>query len=307
MDDNNRPRQPPVYPVSNQRFPQAQGQGQPPNPGQQQGRSYAGSSSDRFRPPPLQTSSSSGRGLGGSGAPGGYGYYNEGSSSTFSGALPTANPMQQYQSDYTPEHQQRQQQQQPQSFGSYNPNIMYNVPQQTQPVYDAQQFQPRQPAAMQMLSDVPAPYNFPPEAANAAQPQQSVLHHQQVPSASSAVYGQQNPADRSSLLQGYPNNMGSMSGIPQNAPSVPPEIMEEQQPQYAPANMQQAYDSYHTTLKEIFQNIRSGILVDASQSLLQISEWLLTNVGELGMLSFLCFSLLTVLLLYSIIYNVVFC
>lgn len=286
MDDNNRHRQPPVYPVSNQRFPQGQGQGQPSHQGQQQqqGRGFPASSSDRFRPAPLQSTSSTGRGIGGGGgaAAGGYGYYSEGISSAFSGPLPS-NPLQQYQSEYTPDQQrqQQQQQQQPQSFGSYNPNIMYNVPSQTQPVYDAQQFQARQPAAMQMLSDVAAPY-FPGEATNPTQAPASVLHHQQVPSAPTAVY-QQNPADRSSLLQGYPNNMGNMSGMPQNAPPPPPEIMEEQQADYAPGGLEEAYERYHAALKLIFQNIRGGALVEASQSLLQVSDWLLTNVGDLGM------------------------
>lgn len=286
MDDNNRHRQqPPVYPVSNQRFPQGQGQGQASNQGQQQSRGFAGSSSDRFRPAPLQNSSSAGRGIGGGAAGSGYGYYSEGSSSAFSGTVP-ANPMQQYQSDYTSDQQrqQQQQQQQPQSFGSYNPNIMYNVPPQTQPVYDAQQFQARQPAAMQMLSDVAAPY-FPGEATNPTQAPASVLHHQQVPSASPAVY-QQNPTDRSSLLQGYPN-MGNMSGMPQNAPPHPPEIMDEQQADYAPGGLEEAYDRYHSALKVIFQNIRAGLLVDASQSLLQVSDWLLTNVGDLGVSTFI--------------------
>lgn len=203
--------------------------------------------------------------------------------------------MQQYQTDYTTSEQRQQQQQQqhpqPQSFANhYNQGIMYNVPQQAAPtVYDAQQFQARQPAAMQMLSDVAAPY-FPGEAANTAQaPGASVLHHQQVSSASAGVY-QQNPADRSSLLQAYnPNNLANMSGIPQNGAGPQPgpaEMMDDQQqPQteFAPGSLEDAYDRYHTTLKGIFQNIRGGVLVEASQSLLQVSDWLLSNVGELGL------------------------
>lgn len=73
-----------------------------------------------------------------------------------------------------------------------------------------------------------------------------------------------------------------MSGIPQNAPPPPPEIMDDQQPEYAPGSLEEAYDRYHTALKEIFHNIRSGLLTEASQSLLQVSDWLLSNVGDLG-------------------------
>lgn len=74
-----------------------------------------------------------------------------------------------------------------------------------------------------------------------------------------------------------------MSGMTQNAPPPAPEIMEEQSADYAPGSLQEAYDRYHTALKEIFHNIRNGILMEASQSLLQVSDWLLTNVGDLGM------------------------
>ena len=50
--------------------------------------------------------------------------------------------------------------------------------------------------------------------------------------------------------------------------------------------MEAAYTSYQTALKEIFQNILNGRLSEASQSLLNVSEWLLGHVSDLGGFSF---------------------
>jgi hypothetical protein len=50
--------------------------------------------------------------------------------------------------------------------------------------------------------------------------------------------------------------------------------------------MEAAYTAYQTALKEIFQNIIHGRLADASSSLLEVSEWLLGHVGDLGTCTF---------------------
>lgn len=77
----------------------------------------------------------------------------------------------------------------------------------------------------------------------------------------------------------------AIGGIGQNAP----EIMEEEEFQTQGPGMEAAYTAYQTALKEIFQNIINGRLGEASQSLLDISEWLLGHVGDLGKFSFLLF------------------
>lgn len=69
-----------------------------------------------------------------------------------------------------------------------------------------------------------------------------------------------------------------MGGIPQ----VAPEIMEEEDFQAQGPGMEAAYTAYQTALKEIFQNIINGRLGEAAQSLLEVSEWLLGHVGDLG-------------------------
>jgi hypothetical protein len=258
MDDDRRRRrqnEQSQYASSDPRYGQDQGQG----------RGFPGSSSDRFRaPPPLTSSPTASRGISGSA---GYGYYAE-PPSTFPATLPT-NTMQ-YQTDYAPD--QRQQQ----NFASYTSNMMYGVnqPAPQAAVYDqASQFQSRQPAAMQMLSDVASPY-YAGEPTNATVA--PVLQHQ--PSSSSTTVYQQSPADRNQILQGY---AGNMTGLANMAPA-PAEVIEDAQ-NYEPGGLDEAYTTYQNALKEVFLNIRNNMLVEASASLVEVSDWLLSHVGELGM------------------------
>jgi hypothetical protein len=56
----------------------------------------------------------------------------------------------------------------------------------------------------------------------------------------------------------------------------------EDQEYPATSGLDEAYASYQSALKEIFQNVKSGILQAASESLLNVSDWLLSHVTELG-------------------------
>ncbi len=272
MDENNRRRRQnePPYEGSDPRF----------NADQSQGRRFSGSASDRYRTAPLAAAPSTGRGAGG--ATPYQGYYPEPSSS-FSTALP------QTAMQYQPGYQQDQRQQQPFTT-NFGPELMYTVTQQAPPssVYDpTPQFQnPRQPAAMQMLSDVAVPY-FPSEAAVSGPP--GLQHH--APSNSSTGYQQhqQSPGDRPPLLQqSYPANIG-MGGMPQGQANIMGGGSGEEGDDFQTQGpgMEAAYTAYQTALKEIFQNIINGRLVDASRSLLEVSEWLLGHVGDLGKPPFL--------------------
>jgi hypothetical protein len=174
----------------------------------------------------------------------------------------------QYQTEYGSD--QRQQQ----TFASYSPGIMYGVNQSTPPstVYDtAPQFQQRQPAGMQLLSDVAVPY-YTGETGNATG---ASLIPQQGSSSSTTAF-QQSPVDRTSLLQGYSSGVAGMGSMVQGSA----EVMEDEE--YGPSGLDEAYNSYQSALKEIFLNIRNGMLIEASLSLLRVSEWLLSHVGELG-------------------------
>ena len=49
-----------------------------------------------------------------------------------------------------------------------------------------------------------------------------------------------------------------------------------------------AYNQYQHALKQTFENTRQGQLLEASQSLLDISEWLLGHAQDLGKFDSLC-------------------
>ncbi|KAI1505897.1 hypothetical protein F5X99DRAFT_174643 [Biscogniauxia marginata] len=263
MDDNARRRrqnEPPISAGSNVRYPV--------HDPHAQRRSYGASGSDRYRPAPLNTSPSTARGIGGAAAYSGY--YQE-PATAFSTAMPQSTMA--YQSEYGQDGRQTQ------GFGAYNQPMLYGVQQAgaQNTVYDtSQQFPSRQPAALQiMATDVAAPY-FPNEPTNAAAAPS--LQPQTGSSSTSTVY-QQSPADQRAMIQNYPSAMGSMSGMAQA--SAPEQVVEEQDFS-ASAEMGEAYEQYQSALKEIFTNIRSGVLQAASESLLNVSEWLLSKVVELG-------------------------
>lgn len=167
---------------------------------------------------------------------------------------------------------------QAQSFGgTYTPAMMYNVQQTAGPqsgaVYDAsQQFSSRQAAGLPMMAtDVTAPY-FPSEPANTAAT--STLQAQAASSNTPQVY--QQPS-----LHGYAtSSMAAIGGMTTQTTPAGDVRMEEEYP--AAGGLDEAYASYQSALKEIFQNIRNGVLAAASESLLNVSDWLLSHVVELG-------------------------
>lgn len=265
MDDQTRRRRQnevPAYSTPDQRF----------SADQSQNRNFSASTAERYRPAPVMTSVPSSRA-----SVGAYpGYYQEQASgypaTMSSGAL-------QYQQNYSPD--QRQQQ----SYSPYTSDLMYNVtqtPAQSTSYDTTSQFQARQPAAMQMLSDVAAPY-FPNDPGTAPTSLQ-----QQTPSNSSTVYQQQqqqqqqSPSERAPLLHpsGYQGSVG-ISGMAQASPDMLEE--HEYQPAQQSGSATEAdYADYQTALKGVFQGIANGRLSEASAVLLEISEWLLGHVGELG-------------------------
>ncbi|KAI1339044.1 hypothetical protein F5Y15DRAFT_92026 [Xylariaceae sp. FL0016] len=262
MDDNTRRRrqyEPPNPATSNTRYAVHD-----PNA---QRRSYGTGAPERYRPAPLNTSPSAARGMGGTASYSGY--YQE-PATTFSTAMPQSTMT--YQPGYGQDNRQTQ------SFNAYAPTMIYDVPQTgaQNTVYDTnQQFPSRTPAGLQMMpTDVAAPY-FPSEPNNATPSMQP----QAGSSSSSAVY-QQSPADQRTMLQNYSSGIASMSGMAQ--PSAPEQVVEEQD-YSGSAEMGEAYEQYQSALKEIFTNIRGGVLQAASESLLNVSEWLLSKVVELGL------------------------
>ncbi|KAJ9142718.1 hypothetical protein NKR23_g7046 [Pleurostoma richardsiae] len=245
----------------------------------QQRRSYTDSRS--YRPAPINTGipPAQSRAMGGTG---GYSYYPESSASAYSSTT-AMNPgtMGYYQTAADYGQDARQTQTFPQS--AHNPaSMMYGVQQAGAqgPVYDTNQtFPSRQPAAMGMMADVAASYYEPSNTAGA-----SALQQQAPPSQSPAVY-HQSPADRSAtLVTTYSTAMTPIGTLTTQTQSPTDASMEGQA--YQPSTgLDEAYASYQSALREIFQNIRSGILGTASESLLRVSDWLLSHVSELGLTS----------------------
>ncbi|KAI3323149.1 hypothetical protein HD806DRAFT_102259 [Xylariaceae sp. AK1471] len=265
MDDNARRRrqEPPNSSTSNPRYSVHD-----PNAPR---RSYGGAALDRYRPAPLTTSPPAPRGMGGTTSYSGY--YNE-PAAAFSQAMPPSTI------PYPPEYAQDSRQ--TQGYSAYNTSMLYNVPQEgpQSAVYDtSQQFPSRQAAGLQMMpADVAAPY-FPSESTNAAAA--AGLQPQTGSSSSSTVY-QQSAADQRMLQQSYPSSMASMSGMAQTG--APEEVVgEADYTASGSAEMGEAYEQYQTALREIFTNIQNGVLQTASESLLSVSEWLLSKVVELGL------------------------
>lgn len=206
-------------------------------------------------------------------------YYQEPSATAFS---TSAMPQGGMGYHHTPTDYGQTDSRQTQSFaGTYNPTaIMYNVPQAAGPqstgVYDtSQQFSSRQPAGLQMMTtDVAAPY-FSSEPTNPATA--SAMQAQTASSGGPQVY--QQPG-----LQNYSTSgMATMGGMAGQSSSTSDVRMEEEYP--APEGLDAAYASYQSALKAIFQSIHDGALASASESLLNVSDWLLGHVAELGLTS----------------------
>ena len=182
------------------------------------------------------------------------------------------NPLQ-YQSDFSPDHQRQQQ------YPQYASQMMYSVPQQVQPQspYDTvPQYQPRQSAAIEVLSTqfgVPQYYN-PGEPTSAPGP--ATIAQQYAPSQfqQPIQYQPSTPQGRSSLQPTYPAGMADFS-----QPSAPD--ADQQNPEAT--KYDQAYNQYQEALKQTFENTRAGRLEEAGASLLEISEWLLGHAADLGM------------------------
>jgi hypothetical protein len=177
---------------------------------------------------------------------------------TFSPALPTNNLL----------HQPWQQ-----NLVTYSLDRTWNIAQPIQNVYDSTlKFQTRQPTTMQTLS----------ELTSVALGPLGLQHNGSLGYPN--LYQQQQ--DPQALI---PKNYAH--GIVMGAMLQPePETMEEEDFQGQGPGVEVAYTAYQTALKQIFQNVKNGRLGEASQSLLEVSEWLLGHVGDLGGYSFLLFN-----------------
>ena len=191
----------------------------------------------------------------------------------------------QYTPDFSPPDPQRQQ-----HFPQYASHMMYNVPQQAQQQSQYEsvpQYQPRQSAAIEVLSTqfgVPQYFNpsEPTSAAGPAVPQQYASTQFQQPMS----YPQQ-----AASLGRSTNPPPYQTGMADFAQPIATDVLEQQGLALDSSSYDDAYNQYQNALKLTFENTRSGRLIEAGQSLLEISEWLLGHAVELGRLFPSTFSL----------------
>ncbi|KNB15415.1 hypothetical protein FOXG_13978 [Fusarium oxysporum f. sp. lycopersici 4287] len=164
-----------------------------------------------------------------------------------------------------------------QGFGDYSTaaTAMYNVgqPSTQKTVYDAQQFSSRQPAAMQMMPPDIASRYFGSETGASAGP--SPQQPAQGSSGSANVYQQSNAMNYAS------NSMSSESVMPQATKTADVSMTEDHD--YAEGALEEEWVSYQRQLASIFQEIVNGSLESASETLLSLTSWLLSQVADLGM------------------------
>jgi hypothetical protein len=242
----------------------------------------ATSGSERFRQQPhlaVQSPTSAPAAGRGGNLPG-YSYPYGAEGAQFGGPAMNAGPMQ-YPAEYGPDTGQRAQQQQQPPYQQYGSNIMYNVPSQQQqpspqsPYETVQPYQPRQTAALEVLTNqfaVPQQYY---EGGPTSAPA-SAITAQNVPSQYAPLsYTTQSPVGREPLTSAYATGMADANqGSSQGAYG---------QTNYAASELDNAYGQYQTELKRTFESIRDGRLGDAGSSLIHISDWLLGNAEALGM------------------------
>lgn len=90
-------------------------------------------------------------------------------------------------------------------------------------------------------------------------------------------YSQQSPVGRSNAVQSFSVTMADYNPIGTS------EALEQHEQVQESTNIDDAYDQYQQALRVTFDHTRAGRLVDASRTLLEISEWLVGNARELGM------------------------
>ncbi|KAJ5092338.1 hypothetical protein NUU61_007208 [Penicillium alfredii] len=226
-----------------------------------------------------------------------------------SGALQQPNEVQTYAPEYArhAQHPQahslqrrRAQPQGPAQFLPYDSAMLYGFGGQgaAQGPYEVvPQYPPRQSAAMDALSNQFAvPQYFAPEepSGSGVSVLSPYLNAQLQP-----YNGEPGSMARPNSSQPFPATMSDFTQIgtasasrldPSQQPQQQHQKQQQQQqpepqPQASdPSNLDEAYTQYQHALRSTFDHTRAGRLAEASRSLLEISEWIVTNARDLGIL-----------------------
>ncbi|KAB8200313.1 hypothetical protein BDV34DRAFT_205081 [Aspergillus parasiticus] len=184
---------------------------------------------------------------------------------------------------------QPQQQQLQQSFAPYEPEMVYSISPQgpAQAPYEVvTPYSARPSAAIDDLSgQFPVPQYFPPnEPTGAGVPAVGVPYLTSLP-----TYNQPGPIGRLTGSQPFPTTMtdmppGGTAGRFDSSSSQQQSQQASSQVVSDPTTLTDAYGQFQRALRGTLDNARTGRLEEASRSLLEISEWLVTNARELGIL-----------------------
>ncbi|PHH80317.1 hypothetical protein CDD82_1845 [Ophiocordyceps australis] len=280
MDDPSRRRRQNEPPVQHQPSQRYQLQIASPHSS-----SFSGTAPERYRPAPLSnTSPSTPRSMG---VAGGYSSYYQEPQSTFATPNMSA-PNLSYANDYGSDTRS-----QGQSFGSYNAGMMmYNVPQPntSTSVYDTQHFaqQRQQQAAIHMMAPDVASTYFGSETGAASTSGMQQQQQQQHASQNSGPASSDYPQHGAPL--NYAGGMPSVNAMHQHhqhqqshsaASTAAPDGQAHDY--HHDAALQQKWVNYQQQLGTVFHDIKIASLETASETLLGLSTWLLTQVADLGL------------------------
>ncbi|KAF2665515.1 hypothetical protein BT63DRAFT_67553 [Microthyrium microscopicum] len=188
---------------------------------------------------------------------------------------------QQHQSTHAAQQQQTQQnQQQPHQGQQPYHGIYGQQPSPTSPYDPVQQYPPRQSAAIEVLSNqfggvTPAYYvageTGPTSAPNTAITPQSGYNP--------ISYTTQSPVGRDSLASAYAAGMADPSQATGSQPGYGQPASYSNQT----AELDNAFGSYQDALRRSFESIRDGNLAEAGNTMISITDWLLSNAEVLGL------------------------
>ena len=211
-----------------------------------------------------------------------------------------------------PQDQNSQPQQQQPTFSDYEQEVVYSIEQQGPP-HDSFSLVPQYPARQSAATIEALSSQFAvPQYFSAGEPTETgvgglvspYLNTQFPP----ATYPPPGPVGHASAsAQPFPTTMADLTNPlgatarqqQQQQQQQPAPQQPQTQPQQSTANpvtttshLEDAYSQYQRAILVTLDHSRAGSLVEAGQSILEISEWILTNAEQLGMFSFPSFVIL---------------
>ncbi|KAG7001653.1 hypothetical protein FOFC_20892 [Fusarium oxysporum] len=259
LDRLRRQNEPPVH--SNPKLVQSL------NDPSQQRHSLAGISNETYPPASLAATSSIGRGMGAAGSD--ISFYSEPSASFYTANMPRI------ATAYGSECGHDSRQAETSDRYSTAARKMYHVGQLSTPstVYDTQNFSSRQAPVMQkMPADVASSY-FGSETGTSVDP--SLRQSARGPNGPASIHQQSNAIRYAS------NSIQRMSTLPQTENAADVSMTDDHN--YAEGALEEKWVRYQRQLGSIFQDIVNGSLESASETLLSVTSWLLSQVADLGM------------------------